>query len=317
MSRIDEALRRMAEDRGEEPPNRAQVEESERTSEQWSVQQYPSEHVAAPKRVERPARSVERPAIAHVPVAPVAGPVPVSADRLAALVEGDARLVVSRHAPQLLVEQLRRLAAILDEAQTARRLKTVAITSAVPREGKTLTAANLALTLSESFSRRVLLMDADLRRPALHAVLGVTNGSGLSDALRGVRSRDHRPTQITSRLSFLGAGPAERNPLSALSSDRMRELLHEYEAQFDWIVIDTPPVGVLPDAQVVARLAGGVLFVIAAGTTPYHVIERAISEVGRDCIVGTVLNRVDDRGIPETSYYGDYYDAPTGRDSAG
>jgi capsular exopolysaccharide synthesis family protein len=210
--------------------------------------------------------------------------------------------VTSDAASSAQIEQYRRLAATLHEAQVERGLRRVAITSALPEEGKTLTAANLALTLSESFGRRVLLIDADLRRPGVHAVFGVANASGLTEALSSP-ARDPAFAAVSPRLSVLTAGRVGQNPLAALSSERMRELLEECSARFDWVLLDTPPVGVLSDAQVVARLAGSVLLVIAAGSTSYPIVERAVEDLGRECIIGTVLNRVDDRVIPEARYY--------------
>ena len=84
----------------------------------------------------------------------------------------------------------------------------------------------------------------------------------------------------------------------------MEALLNEYGSQFDWVLLDTPPVGLLPDARVLAGVVRAVLFVIGAGTTPSTVVERAIAELGPDWILGTVLNRVDDEAIPAAGYYG-------------
>ena len=87
----------------------------------------------------------------------------------------------------------------------------------------------------------------------------------------------------------------------------MGEVLEECAARFDWVLVDTPPVGVLPDAQVLARLVGEVILVIGAGSTPAAAIERAVAELGgAEAISGTVLNRVDERRIPDADYYGQY-----------
>jgi capsular exopolysaccharide synthesis family protein len=204
------------------------------------------------------------------------------------------------------LEQYRRLAAVLHEEQAEDQLSTVMVTSAVPGEGKTLTAVNLALTLSESYARRVLLIDADLRAPAVHSVIGIPNDAGLADALRS--GDDDLPIrQVTEGLSVMTAGRAGLNPLAGLSSRRMEEMLGDVATRFDWVVIDTSPVGVLPDAQVLARLVGGVILVIGAGSTPAAAVERAVAELGGpDVIIGTVLNRIDERRIPDAGYYGRY-----------
>ena len=180
------------------------------------------------------------------------------------------------------------------------------ITSALPQEGKTLTIVNLALTLSESYGRRVLVIDADLRCPSLHTILDIPNNRGLSEAL--VDGQHELPfTDVSARLSALTAGNSAATPLAGLSSQRMRDLLDTCAARFDWVLIDTPPVGVLPDAQVVARLVGEVILVIGAGSTPAAAIERAVAELGGpDAITGTVLNRVEERHIADAGYYHSY-----------
>jgi len=209
-------------------------------------------------------------------------------------------------APADAVEHYRRLAALMYEAQVERGLKTLLMTSAVPREGKTTTACNLAAALSESYRQRVLLIDADLRRPSVHEVFGIPNVNGLGDALQS-DVRNARIVSVSSRLSVLPAGRPSSDPVAGLSSGRMATVLREASGEFDWVLLDTPPVGLLPDAQHIVRMADAVLMVIAAGTTPYTLVQRAVAEVGPDRIIGTVLNRVQEGAIPMTSYYKHYY----------
>ena len=178
------------------------------------------------------------------------------------------------------------------------------VTSAVPGEGKTLTIANLALTLSEGCKRRVLLIDADLRRPSVHQVFRLPNEKGLSDVLRS--DREEMPLlQVSEYLTVLPAGHLDQ-PM-ALTSDRMGALLERSGEEFDWVLVDAAPVGFMPEARLLARLTRAVLFVIAARSTPHTLVTRAIAEIGSDCIVGTVLNCVDDDAIPAAAYYQDYY----------
>ncbi len=218
--------------------------------------------------------------------------------------ELSARLVTSTQSA-VSVEQYRRLAAVLHEEQVQSQLKTVMITSALPGDGKTLTLANLALTLSESYARRVLVIDADLRMPTLHTTLGITNDRGLGDAL--LDDRQLAFVEVANGLTALTAGTPGPAPLAGLTSNRMREVLHECEQQFDWVLIDTSPVAVLPDAQVLGRLVGAVILVIGAGSTPAETVERAIAELGgSDAVFGIVLNRVDESAIPQANFYGKY-----------
>ena len=243
---------------------------------------------------------------AHVEQPPVeARPSRRSVSRLTDHPDVQARLVTGASS-SVSIEQYRRLAAVLHEEQVHGHLKTVMVTSALPSEGKTLTIVNLALTLSGSYGRRVLVIDADLRAPSVHRLLGIRNGRGLGDSLRD----DHHELpiiELSGGLCALTAGHPGPAPLADLTSDRMGEVIRECAQRFDWVLIDTPPVGLLPDAQVLARLAGAVVFVIAAGATPAAAVTRAISEIGPDSIIGTVLNRVDDRRIPEANYYSQYY----------
>jgi capsular exopolysaccharide synthesis family protein len=208
------------------------------------------------------------------------------------------------------VEQYRRLVASLHELQVDRGLKALMVTSALPREGKTLTVVNAALTLSNSYGRRVLLIDADLRRPTIHEVLGVENVVGLNEALVGDQS-DLPVVQVSAQLDVLTAGRSTNDPFKALISERMRALLENACSHYDWVLLDAPPVGLMPDAALLAGMTGATLLVIAACSTPYKLVDRVVQEIGRERIVGTVLNRIDDGNIPATGYYSDYYAVAT------
>jgi len=214
--------------------------------------------------------------------------------------------IVLGQATPVAVEQYRRLAATLHELQAERGVKTLMVTSAVPKEGKTLTVSNLAMTLSESFGRRVLLIDADLRRPSVHEIFGVPNTHGLRDGLTSATT-ELSLVQLSRNLTILPAGKADSNPMAGLTSERMRVLLEESSAAFDWVLLDAPPVGIMPDANLLAALTQGVLFVVAAASTPHSVVERAIADIGRDQIVGIVLNGVEPSNITQAGYYEEYY----------
>jgi protein-tyrosine kinase len=208
------------------------------------------------------------------------------------------------------VEQYRRLAARLYLMQVERRTSVVLVTSAMAGEGKTLTAANLALTLSESYRRKVLLVDADLRRPWMHQMFGVPNLSGLNEGLRAATERKVPLIDITENLTLLTAGRPDADPMSVLSSDRMRKVIEEAGTRFDWVVIDTPPVGLLTDARLLAALVDTVLLVVQAGKTPLAAIKAATDAIGRDRILGIVLNRAEESG--SHAAYGYYSDASAG-----
>src|SRR5206468_5955501 len=106
----------------------------------------------------------------------------------------------------------------------------------------------------------VLLIDADFRRPCIHELFGLMNVAGLADALRSSDGQIE-PVPVSPTLSVLPAGQPDGSPIAALSSDRMRMVVAEAAKQFDWVLLDTPPVGLLSDAHLVARVTDGVLFV--------------------------------------------------------
>lgn len=216
------------------------------------------------------------------------------------------KLAVAGNSRQTLLEQYRKVAAMLHHAQAERVIKVVLVSSALPSEGKTLTTANLALTLSESYRRRVLLIDADLRRPSVHTVFNLPNTEGLGDVLRADKWFKPPLTAVTDRLSVLTAGRPDSDPMSGLISDRMRETLDDFAARFEWVIIDTPPVDLLPDANLMAKMADVVLLVLRAGGTPYPVVRRAVESLGRDRIFGVILNRVAARTLA-SGYYYQYY----------
>jgi protein-tyrosine kinase len=202
------------------------------------------------------------------------------------------------------VEQYRRLAARLHLAQAEHGTKLVMVTSALVGEGKTLTASNLALTLSESYGKRVLLVDADLRRPGIHEMFGVPNFTGLNDGIRSSEERKVPVIRLTQQLSVLTAGRPDPDPMAVLSSDRMRRVLADAAATFEWVIIDTPPVALLSDAHLLASLVDTVVLVVRAGVTPLEAIRTATVAVGRDRILGVVLNSAERGHRNPYRYYG-------------
>jgi len=213
--------------------------------------------------------------------------------------------LISPDADRSVVEQFRKLAAALFHAQQDGRLKVIMVTSAAAGEGKTMTALNLAHVLAESYRRSVLLIDADLRRPRLSQASGLTVGAGLGEALRAGDEQKVAVTQLTEHLTLMTAGRPDPEPLSALTSPRMQQLLDEGAERFDWVIIDTPPIGAVPDAGLLVSKVDGAVLVVRAGHTPHESVRHAIDTLGRDHIVGVVLNGVEQK---ELDVYGDYSD---------
>jgi tyrosine-protein kinase Etk/Wzc len=207
------------------------------------------------------------------------------------------------------IEAFRNLRTGLIWSDGGETLRTLVVTSAAPGEGKTMTAANLAVTLAYD-GLRVLLVDCDIRRPRVHGLFQLPRAPGLMELLRASSDPDApQPRAIretpVARLSVLTCGALPVNAANLLSGTRMRILLRELQEQFDIIVLDTPPVLATADASIVASLTDGVLLVVRAGTTDKNAAQRAyqqLSNVGAR-VVGTVLN--DPGG--EVAKEGDYY----------
>jgi len=217
------------------------------------------------------------------------------------------KLVADEAMPPGCREQYRRLAAVLHHSQAVNGMKVIMVASAVAGEGKTLTATNLALTFSESYHRKVLLIDGDLRRPSVHVVFGIQSVPGLSEGLTAVEPRKLPLHQVSERLTILPAGKPTSDPMSALISVRVKKIIDEARQAFDWVIIDTPPVGLMTDANLVATMTDGAIFVVKADSTPYGMAQRAIDAIGRDRILGAVLNRATPNTVNGHHYYYDYY----------
>ena len=217
------------------------------------------------------------------------------------------KLVGTENVSSGALEQYRKLAATLHHAQSERGIQVVMTASSLPGEGKSLTAVNLALTLSESYHRRVLLIDADLRRPTVQRLFGLTNLNGLDEGLKAEHDRPMPIVQLSDRLYVLPAGRPDPDPLSGLTSERMQRLVAQARSAFDWVVIDTPPVTLLPDANLLAACVDGVLLVVRAGKAPFQLVKRTVDTLGHDRILGVVMNAVDYAHDRNAGGYYEYY----------
>ncbi|HMB82105.1 MAG TPA: polysaccharide biosynthesis tyrosine autokinase [Vicinamibacterales bacterium] len=224
-------------------------------------------------------------------------------------VRGDKHpLLASAHVPHDFGESFRSLRTSLLSKYPDEGTKIVIVTSAQPLEGKTTTAANIAMALAYGGSR-VLLVDADMRRPGLHRPLRLTNERGLSQVLTGqARVRDVIQRTVDPNLLAITAGRTPPNPSELLSSERMKTLLTNLaHGPFNWIIIDTPPVLAVTDAVILAPMVTGVTFVIGAEMTRRRLAERAIEIVmqSRPRYAAVVLNKVN--FAKNKYYYSRYY----------
>jgi succinoglycan biosynthesis transport protein ExoP len=223
-------------------------------------------------------------------------------------IRGDRVPVLTETVPHDFGEAFRSLRTSLVFTSGSEHTRVVAVTSSQPLEGKTTTAANLALALTLG-GARVLLIDADMRRPGLHKTIGMQNGTGLSHLLTGqARVRDAIQRIAEPNLLVITAGRTPPNPSELLASERMNSFLQNLQnGPFDWVIIDTPPVLAVTDAVILAPKVSGVVFVIGSEMTRRVHAERALETLraSRPRALTAVLNRVDfDRN---KYYYSRYY----------
>ncbi len=205
-------------------------------------------------------------------------------------------------------ERIRRLRALLEHDENGPP-QVIVVTSAAPREGKSLIALNLALTFAVDRKTDVLLVDADLRRPTVDRWMTPTSGVGLAEVLAGKAPVDHALLRIKdSTLQVLAAGRPPQDPVALLSSPAFPALIGALRERYRQIVVDTPPIVPFTDADVVGRAADGVLLVVREGQTPRSMCEQAVAAVTSTRILGAVLNDTVWNLADRDRYYGRYYD---------
>jgi succinoglycan biosynthesis transport protein ExoP len=181
-------------------------------------------------------------------------------------------------------------------------LKVIVITSSVPSEGKSFVSANLAAAASQ-MGRRVLLIDADMRRPRQQEVWQIQNFQGLSNVLVGQSELEYVTQEVQVNLDLLTAGTVPPNPAALLDSNRMSTLVEEVSNKYDFVIIDTPPIGLFADAVILGKLADGMMLVVRPGTVTSPVVatsKSTLEQSGRK-VLGMVVNGVKSEG--RTGYY--------------
>jgi protein-tyrosine kinase len=191
-------------------------------------------------------------------------------------------------------EQLRLLRSRLYQFRELRPLKSVLVTSAMPGEGKTFICANLAYAFARQTDRRILLVDADLRTPALHTLMGAPADPGLGSYLRG----EARLDQIVQRgphesLFLIPAGRPAHSPADLIAGGKLKGLLSQAAPLFDWILVDSPAAAPVSDALHIADWCDGVLLVVRSGATPYDLAQGVTREFREKRLLGVVLNRTE------------------------
>jgi capsular exopolysaccharide synthesis family protein len=191
-------------------------------------------------------------------------------------------------------EQFRTLRARLDSLSSTRPARTLAVTSALPGDGKSLAAIGLAVVNSMQPGRRVILVDCDLRKPAVAASLGLRVDAGLAEVLDGSAPLQEAVLRADgSDLDVLPVRSIPQNPSELLASDTMRNLLETLASRYDRVILDLPPTLGLPDAKTISEMSDGVIFVVRADVTPEPEISSALDVLDRRRILGLVMNGSD------------------------
>lgn len=215
------------------------------------------------------------------------------------------RSLISMTTPKSpIAEQFRTIRTNIQFSNVDEELQSMIVTSSGPAEGKSTTTANLSVVIAQQ-GKRVLLIDADLRKPTVHYTFRTENHIGLSNVLTRQSSLEEAVTATAQdKLWVLPSGPIPPNPSELLGSKGMKTLLEQAKDEYDVIIIDTPPVLAVTDAQVLANLADGVVLVVSSGKTEMDAAKKAkeLLESAKAKILGVVLNN---KKVQDSQYY--YY----------
>jgi len=193
----------------------------------------------------------------------------------------DGRVVAYTDKSSYIAEQYKVLRTNLYSLSPDKPIRTLVITSSQAQEGKTITSCNLAITLSLDKEKKVILLDCDLRRPAVHSMFGISRKPGLSDILNNeIDIKNFTEKPAIGDLYLVPSGTMKSSPSEVLSSTKIKILIDKLKQKFDYIIFDTPPVLNVTDASILGSLCDAVIFIVKAGTTQKNMIEEAFHMLG-------------------------------------
>jgi protein-tyrosine kinase len=220
----------------------------------------------------------------------------------------ESRLVAISAPRSLGAEKFRALVSRLENLRHQRELKSFQVTSSVVSEGKSMIAANLAVTLAGDGQSRVLLLEGDLRKPTQTTLFGLKGIKGIiqwwSDSGKDLSQYLYRLNDMS--LWFLGAGAGPEHPSDLLQSPRFTEAFAALAAKFDWVVVDSTPMLPIVDANLWSRLVDGTLLVIREGAAPITAIKKGLESLDNPKLIGVVLNEASEYDRSNYTNYGYY-----------
>lgn len=214
--------------------------------------------------------------------------------------------IVEKEPKSIAAESYRTLRTNIQYSSFDKEYKVIVITSSEPGEGKSTTAGNLALCMAQG-DKKVILVDCDLRRPSIHKKFKVSNLAGLSDVIIGKSDLSKVMHRYNKNLVLLTSGKIPPNPSEMLSSKSMENLLEKLRENFDYVILDTPPVQAVTDSQILSTKADGTILVVRAERTKKESVNNAINLLKKvnANIIGTVLNGTDLSRSKYQYYYGE------------
>ncbi|MCC6588702.1 MAG: CpsD/CapB family tyrosine-protein kinase [Bryobacterales bacterium] len=221
----------------------------------------------------------------------------------------EAHLIDSQRLQESPTEEFRSLRTRINHLQSVQRLHTLVVTSASPAEGKSFTAANLAVVESHLQGNNTVLCDFDFRRPIIHSLFRIDRSPGLTDYLQGKATLPEIIRKIAgTNLFLIPAGGAVLNPLELLNLKEVKTLLDRLPSLFNWVVLDSPPLLFAADANLLSTMCDGTLLVVRLGQTNIDAVSRALTGMSHNNVIGVVANAAK-RGelYSKYTYYHSYY----------
>ncbi|SHK14608.1 capsular exopolysaccharide family [Hathewaya proteolytica DSM 3090] len=213
--------------------------------------------------------------------------------------------VVDNEPKSIAAENFRTLRTNIQYSSIDDKYKVIAVTSSEPGEGKSTISGNLAIALSQN-DNKVVLLDCDLRKPSLHKKFRISNSEGVSELILGKDNLTAVGYKYNDNLVVITSGKIPPNPSEMLGSKSMNSLIEMLKKAFDYVILDTPPLQAVTDAQILSARADGVIIVVEAGKTKKNLVQNSVNLLKKvnANIIGIVLNKLDNANEKYYKYYG-------------